>query len=111
MLHNGMHGDENDPSVSGVPVQREGGNRADGVTHGEISNVSAHGLYDTGSLVSQTGGGFHRFDIIFVSPHCLGAVDADGFDLDTNFIRSGSRNRRFDEFEDIRSSRFRKLDA
>src|SRR4051794_4184357 len=105
-----MDGDENDFAVSGVLVQREGGNCADGVTCGKISNVFAYSLDNAGSLISQAGGEFHRFDILVVAPHRLGAIDADGFDLDTNFTRSGKGNLRFDEFEHVRSSGFRKHD-
>src|ERR1700686_2167928 len=105
-----MDGGENDLAISGVPVQREGRNRADGVTHGKIGNIFAHGLDNTGSFVSQAGGEFHRFDIPIIAPHCIGAVDADGFDVDTNFTWSRSGNLRFDEFEDVRSPGFSKLD-
>src|ERR1700736_4203071 len=104
MFYNGMDGGENDLAISEVPVQRERRNRTNGVTCSKVSNIFAHGIDNTGSLVSQACREFYRFDIFVVAPHCLGAVDADGFDLDTNFVRAGSGNLRFDEFEDFRLS-------
>src|ERR1700730_1686888 len=99
-----MDGGENDLAISEVLVQREGRDRTDCVTYGKISDILAHGIDNTGSLVSQTGREFYRFDIFVIAPHRLGTVDADGFDLDTNFLRAGSGNLRFDEFEDFRPS-------
>src|SRR5260221_4211045 len=106
-----MHGRENAFSVSGVLIEREGRNGTDGVAHGAVGNVFAHGIDDTGSLVAQTGGEAYAFDILVVAPHRLGAVDPDRLDPDTNFTRSGSGNLCFGEFEDFRSSGFRKLDG
>src|SRR5882757_1522142 len=106
-----MHGSENDFSVGEVLIQREGGNGTDGVTCGKVSNVFAHGIDNTGSLITQAGRESYALDILVIPPHRLGAVDPDRLDPDTNFTRSGSGNLRFDEFEDVRSSGFRKLDG
>src|ERR1700692_4562749 len=105
-----MVGDENDLAVSEVFVQREGWNRTDCVTYGRVSNILAHGIDNTGSLVSQAGGEYYGVDIFVISPHLLGAVDADCLALDTNFVRARSGDLHFDEFEDFRPSGFRKLD-
>src|SRR5258708_309078 len=99
-----MDGGENDLAVSEVLVQREGWNRTDGITYGKVSDILAHGVDNTGSLVSQTCREVCGFNIFVVAPHRLGSVDADRFDLDTNFMRAGSGNLRFDEFEDFRPS-------
>src|SRR6266436_1057353 len=106
-----MHGSENDFSVGRVLIQREGRNGTDGVTDGKVSNVFARGVDDTGSLITQTGRKSYAFDIFVVAPHRLGAVDPDRLDPNANVTRSGHGNLRFDEFEDVRSSGFRKLDG
>src|ERR1700731_514745 len=105
-----MDGGKNDLTISEVPVQRERRNRTDDVTCDKVSNVFAHRINNTGGLISQAGGEFHRFDILVTAPHRVGAVDADGFDLDTNFTRFGSGNWHLDEFQDVWPSGFRKLD-
>src|SRR6266853_1140663 len=106
-----MDGGENDLAVSEILVQREGWNRADCVTYSNVSNIFAHRVDNTGSFVSQTCRKFYGFDIFVIAPHRLGTVNADRFDLDTNFTRAGSGNLRLDEFEDFRPSGFRKLDG
>src|SRR5260370_31455754 len=98
MFYDGMHGGENDCSVRGVLIEREGRNGTDGVTYGKVSNVFSRGIDDTGSLITQTGRESYAFDILVVAPHRLGAVDPDRFDPDTNFTRSRSGNLGFDEF-------------
>jgi len=105
-----MVGSKNDLSVGKVFVQREGWNRADGVTHGKAGNILAHGIDNTGSIISETRREFYRFDIFVMAPHRLGTVDADCFDLDTNFVRTRSGDLHFDEFEDFRPSGLCELD-
>src|ERR1700676_1225706 len=99
-----MVGGENDLSVSRVFVQGERWNRTDCVADGKTNNIFAHGIDNTGRFISQTGREYWGFDIFVIAPHCLGTVDADRFDFDTNLMRAGSRNLLFDEFEDFRPS-------
>src|SRR5258708_10332211 len=99
-----MVGGENDLSIGGVLVQGKGRDRTHCVAHGKISDIFAHGIDNAGAFISQTSREYWGLDIFVVAPHGLGTVDADGFDLDTNFTWTGSVNLHFDEFEDFRSS-------
>jgi hypothetical protein len=56
-------------TVSEVFVHREGWNRTDCVTYRKISNILAHGVDNTGSLISQTCREFYGFDIFVIAPH------------------------------------------
>src|ERR1700677_2946232 len=99
-----MVGGENDLSVCGVSIQGECRNRTHRVAHGKVSDIFAHSIDNTGAIISKTGREYWGFDIFVVAPHRLGAVDADCFYFDTNFVWPRSGNLRFDEFEDFRAS-------
>jgi hypothetical protein len=67
MLHDGMVGSENDVSVGEVLVQRECRDRTDGITHGKIGDIFAHGIDATGAIISETSREYRGFDISVVA--------------------------------------------
>src|ERR1700686_41443 len=106
-----MVGGEDDLSVSRVFIQGERWNRTDCVACGKTSNIFAHSIDNTGGFISQTGREYWGFTNFAFTPHYFAPVNADAFNLDTNFVRTRSGDFHFDEFEDFRPSGFRKLDG
>src|SRR5229473_429691 len=69
MLHDGMVGSENDLSVGEVLVQGECRDRTNGVAHGKIGDILAHGIDNTGAIISQARREYWGFDVSVVAPH------------------------------------------
>src|SRR6266481_3253355 len=111
MRDHGVIRHEDDFAIGRVLVHREGRDDVDRIADRDASDVSAHGIDDTGRLVAEARGELHRLDIIILAPHRFGAVDADRLDLDADLGRAWSRNCGVDEFEDVRSADLRELDC
>src|SRR6267143_59129 len=105
-----MFGNQNDFAVGVILEEREDHYRTDDVRYVKLADTVAHGIDDTGGLVSQTRRKFYRSNVFVIAPHRLSTVDSNCLDLDTNFVWARSGDLRFDEFEDFRPASFRKLD-
>src|SRR6266404_6644299 len=111
MLHDGIVRHDDDFAIGEVLIHRESWDRADRVTHSDAGDVPAYGVNGAGGFVPEARRVRHGLDVLVIAPHRLGAVDTDGFDLDTNLSRTRSWHLLIDEFEDFRSSGLCELDG
>lgn len=73
---------------------------ADGVAHLQVGDIGADGDHHTGRFVAQAAGEFGFLQVGVVAEHHFGTIEAEGFDVDLDFIGGGGGDVDVFEFQD-----------
>jgi len=104
VLGYGVDRDDGDFAVDAVVIEGEGGGGAGGFADPIGVDAGADGFDDARGLVAVGGGEDGRFEVAVVEEHALGAVEADGFDAEADFIFAGFWEGEFVELKNFRSA-------
>ncbi len=111
VLDHGVQRHDSDLAIGPVIVLREGGHHIDLVAHGHVGHVRPHGVDDASGLVAQNSGeAADRLDIIVLTPHTFGAIDANRLDLDADLGPTRSADLFLDKPQDFRTASAVELD-
>jgi hypothetical protein len=97
-----VQGNNGDFAIDSVAVELEGsGNGADGLANPTGSDIWSDGFDDAGGLVTVPGWRDGCLQVLAVAEHDLGTVEAESFNAETDFARTGLRKWKLIKLEDF----------